>query len=179
MSPPRCIRLVLLALLVNGCTPRTAARATDAAERAASLREGGTTDLIGAWRLVETAVRAPGAGWDRRPAPQGGLFVFTQRHYSYFYVPGATPRPRFADANRPTDAERAATFATFIAGAGRYTFDGRTAVLRADFRKNPNEMDGTEWRWNAEQASDTLLLMFRDPPFLPGLEWRIALVRVE
>ena len=40
--------------------------------------------MIGAWQLVETAVRAPGAGWDRRPVPQGGLFVFTQRHYSYF-----------------------------------------------------------------------------------------------
>ena len=134
---------------------------------------------MGAWRLVETAVRAPGAGWDRRPTPQGGLFVFTQRHYSFFYVRGATPRPRFVDANRPTDAERIAAYDTFIAGAGRYTFDGRTAVLRADFMKNPNEMDGTEWRWNAEQLSDTLLLVFRDPPFLPGQEWRFALVRVE
>ena len=177
MSQPYCARVVLLALLVTGCTSRSAARAVDA-DRTASL-EGGTTDLIGAWQLVETAVRAPGAGWDRRPAPQGGLFVFTQRHCSFFYVRGATPRPRFADANRPTDVERAATYDTFIAGAGRYTFDGRTVVLRADFMKNPNEMNGTEWRWNAEQTSDTLLLVFRDPPFLPGQEWRWALVRVE
>ena len=179
MWPLRCVRLVILALLVTGCTPRPAARGAEAPGRVASSGEEAITDLVGAWRLVETAARAPGRDWDRRPTPQGGLFVFTQRHYSYFYVPGATPRPRFADANRPTDAERAATFATFIAGAGRYTFDGRTAALRADFRKHPNEMDGTEWRWNAEQASDTLLLVFRDPPFLPGQEWRIALVRVE
>ena len=105
--------------------------------------------------------------------------MFSQRHYSYFYVRGAAPRPRFIDANRPTEAEGAATFDTFIAGAGSYTFDGQTAVLRADYRKNPNEMDGTEWRWEAEQDADTLRLVFRDPPFLPGQEWRLALVRVE
>ena len=33
----------------------------------------------------ETAQRAPGGAWETQPAAQGGLYVFTARHYSYFY----------------------------------------------------------------------------------------------
>jgi hypothetical protein len=42
-----------------------------------------------------------------------------------------------------TDTERAATYGSFIAGAGSYTFDGSTLALKADFRKNPNERTAT------------------------------------
>ena len=48
-------------------------------------------------------------------------------------------------ANRPTPVEMAAACDSFIAGAGSYAFDGRTLMLRADFRKNPNEMTGETW----------------------------------
>lgn len=137
------------------------------------------TTLKGAWRLVETAVRTTGQAWDVRPAPQGGIFVFSQRHYSYFYVRGSEPRARFADANRPSDAERAATYDTFIAGAGAYTFDGGVALLTSDFRKNPNEMTGAVWRWETEAAGDTLRFVFANPPFLPGRDWRLTVVRVD
>lgn len=133
----------------------------------------------GAWRLVETAVRTPGGAWDVRAAPQGGLFVFTARHYSYFYVRGAEPRARFADANRPTQAEAAATYDSFIAGAGSYTFDGRMLLLKSDFRKNPNEMNGETWPWETEVDGDTMRWVFANPPFLPGREWRVTVVRVE
>ena len=138
--------------------------------------------VVGAWRLLETASRpADGTGeWDVRRMPQGGLYVFSARHYSYFYVPGPAPRPRFVDGNRPTDAERAATFVTFIAGAGTYTFDGRTLGLRTDFRKNPNEMTGEVWRWELDLVrGDTLRFIFREPPFLPGRVWRTTLVRAD
>lgn len=160
-------------LAIAGCAGgASASRASAGSLTAASV--------VGAWRLLETASRpAGGTGeWDVRPMPQGGLYVFSARHYSYFYVPGPAPRPRFADGNRPTDAERAATFPTFIAGAGTYTFDGRTLGLRADFRKNPNEMTGEVWRWELDSVrGDTLRFTFRDPPFLPGRAWRTTLVR--
>ena len=133
----------------------------------------------GAWRLTETALRSASGMWEARPAPQGGLYVFTGRHYSYFYIPGPEPRARFANPNQQSDTERAATYASFIAGAGSYTFDGSTLALKADFRKNPNEMNGDIWRLQAQFQGDRLQLVFVNPPFLPGREYRMVLVRVE
>ena len=74
-----------------------------------------------------------------------------------------------------------ATFNTFIAGAGTYSFDGQELLLGTELRKNPNEMgEGRTWRWQLERvAGDTLTFLFPDPPFLPGREWRTVLVRVE
>jgi hypothetical protein len=111
--------------------------------------------------------------------PQGGLYVFSARHYSYFYVRGSEPRARFVNASQPTETEKAATFDSFIAGAGAYTFDGRTLGLRADYRKHPNEMNGDVWELAVEIQGDTLRLLFANPPFLPGREWRTTLVRIE
>ncbi len=168
----------LLAVSGSGCSPSgsgsqpvTRVMPEAAAQAAPSIQ--------GAWRVMELAVRAPGEPWAARPGPQAGLYVFSARHYSYVYVPGLQPRPRFADANRPTEAEKAAAYDTFIAGAGSYTFDGATLALKADLRKNPNEMTGDLWRWQAEARGDTLRLVFVNPPFLPGREWRTILVRVE
>ena len=173
--------VALATCIAFGCTS-TRAGGLESGTRSSNntaLEASRTSTLQGAWRLVETAVRATGQAWDVRPAAQGGLFVFSARHYSYFYLRGAQQRPRFADANRPTEAERSATYDTFIAGAGSYTFDGRTAALRADFRKNPNEMTGELWRWEAEAVGDTLRFVFVKPPFLPDQDWRLTLVRVE
>jgi hypothetical protein len=170
-------RLVLAATVLGIASCAGSAPAIDPS--AGSLT---ATSVVGAWRLLEIASQlVGGAGkWDVRPILQGGLYVFSARHYSYFYAPGPAPRPRFADGNRPTDAERAATFTTFFAGAGMYTFDGRTLRLRTDLRKNPNEMTGEVWRWELDLVrGDTLRFIFREPPFLPGRAWRITLVRAD
>lgn len=165
------------ALVVSVACAQSAARAPAIDTRASTE----SFTLAGAWQLLETAVRTPGGSWQSRPAPQGGPYVFSARHYSYFYIRTPGPRPRFADANRPTEAERAATLDTFIAGAGTYTFDGQTLALGTEFRKNPNEMGtGSVWRWRLELvAGDTAVFVFTDPPFLPGQEWRTMLLRVE
>ena len=144
-----------------------------------SLAARSSPKLVGAWHVVELAVRAPGGEWDIRPRPQGGLYVFSTRHYSYVYIPGGRARPRFSHPN-PGDAEKAAAYDTFIAGAGSYTFDGNTLDLRADLRKNPSEMTGEIWRWTVESVSaDTLRFVFHNPPFLPGRDWRTTLVRAD
>lgn len=49
----------------------------------------------------------------------------------------------------------------------------------ADYRKNPNEMNGAAWRWDGGVAGDTIRFIFANPPFLPGRDWRLTLVRVE
>lgn len=133
----------------------------------------------GAWRVTETAVRSPGGEWTAQMVAQGGIYVFSSRHYSYFYVRGAHPRAQFVDANRPTDQEKAAAYDSFIAGAGTYTFDGRTLVMKAEFRKNPNEMTGEDWRLDAQFEGQAVHLTLANPPFLPGRDWRTTLVRAE
>ena len=67
----------------------------------------------------------------------------------------------------------------FVAGAGSYTFDGATLALKADFRTNPNEMNGDVLRVQAEFNEDTLQLLFVNPPFLSGREYKLLLLRVE
>lgn len=137
-----------------------------------------STQIVGAWRPIELALRTPGQDWEIRPTPRG-LYVFSDRHYSYSYIPGGRARPQFTNANSPTEAEKAAAYDTFIAGAGSYTFDGSVLELKADVRKNPNEMTGQAWRWKLERAGkDTLQFIFENPPFLPGRDWRTILARV-
>ena len=171
-------RLSLVAVLVNAAFSSGCAAGTGGAG-APSAAALAPPNLKGAWRITETASRAPGENWRARPGPQAGLYVFSARHYSYSYVPGVQPRVPFADTNRPTEVEKAGAYDSFIAGAGSYTFDGHTLELFADLRKNPNEMTGGVWRWQAVAQGDTLRLVFVDPPFLPGSHWRITLVRVE
>ena len=165
-------RLALCLLwLVAGCSAANPPAARGGA--------GAVHSVEGTWRLIETAVSQPGGAWDARPVPQGGLFLFTQRHYSYFYVRSASPRPRFADANQPTTEEKAQAFDNIIAGAGTYTRAGDVLELRTDFRKNPNEMTGEIWRWEMQASADTLRFVFRNTPFLPGRDWRLTMIRVE
>lgn len=135
--------------------------------------------IRGAWRVVQLAAREPGGEWDIRPQPQSGLYVFSARHYSYAYIPGGRPRPHFGDANRPTEAEKAAAYDTFRGGAGSYSFDGGVLQLKTDVGKNPNEMTGELWKWQAELRGDSLRLVFDNPPFLPGRQWRMTLVRLD
>ena len=173
MTHSRLVPRLALCLmwLVVGCS---------AANPPAAMGGAGAVHSVeGAWRLIETAVREPARDWEPRPTPQGGLFVFTERHYSFFYVRGASPRPRFADANQATTQEKAQAYDTFIAGAGRYTRAGDALELTTDFMKNPNEMTGEVWRWEMEASGDTLRFVFRNPPYLPGRDWRWTVVRVE
>ena len=139
-----------------------------------------SSDLVGAWRPVELAIRTGAGEWEIRPVPQAGLYVFSRQHYSYLYIPGGRQRPQFGNANTPTEAERAAAYDTFIAGAGSYSFDGSVLEVRADLRKNPNEMTGLPWHWKVDMLrGDTARFIFSNPPFLPGRDWRTTLVRVE
>ena len=76
-------------------------------------------------------------------------------------------------------AEMSAAYDSFIAGAASYGPDGRTLMLKADFRKNPNEMTGETWQWGTEMEGDTVRFVFVNPPFLPGREWRLTVKRIE
>jgi hypothetical protein len=175
----RCVAvLVVVAFLAGGATaqegrpPRAAALEAKSAPARADVR--------GVWKITELASRAPGAEWEVRPAPRLSQYIFTEKHYSYMYVPGAGPRKLFAgDPNKPTDAEKAEAYSSLVAATGTYTLSGRTLTLNALVHKNPNEMAGKLLTYAIEFDGDTLRMVIVDPPFLPGRESRTVLTRME
>jgi hypothetical protein len=136
--------------------------------------------VVGAWKITELWSRSPGGEWSARAVPNASLYIFTEAHYSYMYVPGADPRRRFTgDPNRPTDAEKVAAYDSFVAGSGTYALTGSTLTLQALVHQNPNEMGGEPLNYDVETDVNTLRMTIGNPPFAPGQERRTVLVRVE
>ena len=139
-----------------------------------------STGLQGAWKVTEQWSRVIGGDWTRVTTPYRSLFIFTEKHYSYMYTLGAEPRRLFtADPNKPTDAEKAAAYSSFVAGTGTYVLSGPVLTLTAIVLKNPNEMAGPPFTHRVEIDGTKLSMTIVSPPFLPGREWRSVLTRVE
>jgi hypothetical protein len=137
-------------------------------------------DVRGVWKVTEVASRAPRAEWEVRPTPYLSQFIFTDKHYSYMYVPGVGPRKRFAgDPNKPTDAEKVEAYNSLVAATGTYSLSGSTLTMNAIVHKNPNEMAGTVLTSTVTIEGSTIRMVTANPPFLPGSEWRMVLTRVE
>ena len=137
-------------------------------------------DIRGVWKVTELAWSTPGGDWEIHKVYLS-QYIFTKRHYTYMYVPGAGPRKRFVgDPNRPTDAEKVEAYNSFIAASGTYTLSGQTLALQRLITKNPNEMDGNTLIYTVEFVdSNTLRMVVSNPPFLPGREQRTVLTRIE
>ena len=175
----RCISVVIVvAFLALGAVAQEDHPARAAASE--TKRAPAPADIRGVWKVTELASRAPGAEWEVRTAPRLSQYIFTEKHYSYMYVPGAGPRKLFAgDPNKPTDAEKAEAYNSLVAATGTYTLSGRMLTMNALVHKNPNEMTGKPLTYTVEFDGDTLRMVIADPPFLPGREWRTVLTRVE
>jgi hypothetical protein len=107
-------------------------------------------------------------------------YLFTEKHYSFMYVPGQAPRKTFAgDPNRPTDAEKVEAYNSLVAGTGTYLLSGPTLTIKALIHKNPNEMTGVPLTYTVDLDGNALQMVIFDPPFRPGREWRTVLTRVE
>jgi hypothetical protein len=170
--------LVAVAFLGIGASARVRYSAREVAPQ--TQKALAPADLRGVWTVAELASRAPGAGWEVRPTPSLSQYIFTEKHYSYMYVPGAAPRKRFAgDPNAPTDAEKAEAYSSLVAATGTYSLSGHTLTLTARIHKNPNEMAGEPLTYAVEINGTTLRMTITNPPFLPGREWRTVLTRVE
>jgi hypothetical protein len=175
----RCAPVVLaVAFITAGASAQETRPAGPAAP---ATKEAATrADIRGVWKVTELASRAPGAEWEVSTTPYLSQYIFTEKHYSYMYVPGAGPRKLFAgDPNRPTDTEKVEAYNSFIAASGTYVLSGRILALYALVHKNPNEMDGKPLTYSVEFDGNTLRMVTANPPFLPGRERRIALTRVD
>ncbi len=136
------LSLVLLAALFANGTVSSEEQPTNpvpAAEKQAPAQDS----LRGVWKVIEQSSRTPGAAWTVGTAPYLSVYIFTQKHYSYIFAPGAGPRRLFVgDPNQPTDAEKVAAYNSFVAGSGTYLLAGSALTLDAILHKNPNEMTG-------------------------------------
>jgi hypothetical protein len=175
----RCLPVIIaVTLLAAGASDQEKLR-TSAATQIAKEAPA-PVDIRGVWRVTQLAWSTPGPDWEIR-TPYLSQYIFTDKHFSYMYVPGTTPRKRFAgDPNRPTDAERVEAYNSFIAASGTYTLSGRTLVSHALVHKNPNEMDGKALTYTIEfEGRNVLRMVISNPPFLPGREARTVLTRIE
>ena len=111
--------------------------------------------LEGAWRVVE--VVTTGAGGARTlGAPQPGLLLFTDGHYSYALVNGDQPRPRPPGA-LATAEQLLAAWGPFAANAGTYEISGDRMIRRPIVAKSPDAMGpGVFNEYTYRLSADTL-----------------------
>lgn len=175
----RCAAILLAIIFLGAGT--SAQQGRPAGETAPGTKKvPARADIRGVWKLTGLASRAPGAEWEVRTTPYLSQYIFTEKHYSYMYVPGAGPRKLFAgDPNKPTDAEKVEAYNSLVAATGTYSLTGQTLTLNALVHKNPNEMAGKPLTYAVEVDGNTLRMVIANPPFLPGREWRTVLTRVE
>lgn len=139
--------------------------------------------LVGAWRVSEMTTTFPDSSYTITD-PQPGLYLFTATHYSMMYVPSDQPRPLDAGdvpmlgSITPTDAEKVASWNTFIANSGGYELSGATLTTRPMVAKSANLMaSGGPLPMTYEVMGDTLYVTFA-PPWTPGIETRTTLTRI-
>jgi hypothetical protein len=163
-----------------GASAQERSPAREAAQTAQTAQTAAGGGIRGVWRVTEFASRVPGAQWETRGTPYVSQYVFTEKHYSYMYVPGSNPRRMFAgDPNNPTDVEKVEAYNSLVAATGTYSLSGQALTLSALVHKNPNEMGEVPLTYAVELDGDTLQLVIANPPFMPGREWRTVLTRVE
>jgi Lipocalin-like domain len=175
----RCVTVVLaLVFLAAGASAQETRPAGAAPTAAKELPV--RPEVRGVWKITELATRTPGEEWEVRATPHSSQFIFTDRHYSYMYVPGAGSRTLFAgDPNRPTDAEKVEAYNSVVAATGTYSLSGHSLTMMALVHKNPNEMVGKALTYTVETDGSTMRMVIANPPFQPGTERRTVLTRVE
>ena len=114
-----------------------------------------TQGLPGAWRVIEVTTTGPGASTDTTPEP--GLYIFTEKHFSFTRVTGDTPRTTVGDAYATVSQLR--DILRFAAQAGTYEVVGNDLVLRRVAALSaPNMLPGNTATYGFRLAGDTLWL---------------------
>ena len=76
--------------------------------------------LMGAWKVTQIA--DPGS--PPLTNPQAGLYIFTEKHYSFARLNGTKPLPLYPSNEVATDADKVAVFDTLYVNTGSYTISG-------------------------------------------------------
>ena len=94
----------------------------------------GAGSLKGAWKVVAVT----GADGKTDSAPQPGLYIFTDKHYSIQVVRQA----RTVLPEKASEKERLAAYDPYTANSGTYEVKGNVLTTKAMVAKNPNVMAG-------------------------------------
>ena len=173
------VSIVLMVLLI-GSYGAQVATTEQSSNAAIGVGAKSRSPLEGVWKVLEVSSRVRGADWTGATSPYVSVYIFTPRHYSYMYAPGAGPRRLFAgDPNRPSEAEKVAAYDSIVASSGTYILKGTTLIMTASLHKNPNEMTGESLTYSVEFESKRLRMTVANPPFAPGRERRTLLTRIE
>jgi hypothetical protein len=161
---------VLPAALLAACQPSTPAAPQDPFE--------------GAWQISEISFTSPDTSYVITN-PQPSLYLFIAGHYSTMYVPTAEPRPLVAGdtpiigAIEPTDAEKVASWDTFIANSGTYETTESTITTRPIVAKSANLMASGGPLTMSYHAMEGMLHLTFVRPWAPETESLITLVRIQ
>jgi hypothetical protein len=133
--------------------------------------------LPGAWRVVEVTTTGPGASTDTTPEP--GLYIFTEKHFSFTRVTGDAPRTTVADDYATVNQLR--DILRFAAQAGTYEITGDELVLRRIAALSAANMGaGNSATYGFRLAGDTLWLTSKATQSGPlANPLTVKLVRVE
>ena len=173
------VSIVLMVLLI-GSHVAPVATTEQSSNAAIGVGAQSRSPLEGVWKVLEVSSRVRGADWTVATPPYLSVYIFTPRHYSYMFAPGAGPRRLFAgDPNRPSEAEKVAAYDSIVASSGTYILKGRTLIMTASLHKNPNEMTGESLTYSVEFERNSLRMTVANPPFAPGRERRTLLTRIE
>ena len=134
--------------------------------------------ITGVWKVEQSAFRYPDSSWTVRTPPYESLYIFTEKYYSYSFVPG-TRKLFQGDPNRPSDAEKVAAYDSFVSNTGTYSLKDSILILTSILHKNPNEMRGESLTYRIKTENNKLQITVNNPPFLPGRELKTTLIRLE
>ena len=161
---------VALAFMANACQP-----SSPPAEQ--------VNPLEGAWQISESSFTSPDTSYTITD-PQPSLYLFAERHYSIMLVPVSEPRPLavgdapIIGAVDPTDAEKVASWDTFIANSGTYEVTDSTITIRPMVAKSANLMAaGGPLTYTYHVMEDMLHMTFA-PPWAPENETVTTLTRI-
>jgi hypothetical protein len=113
--------------------------------------------LIGAWKVTEIA----DANATPITAPQPGLYVFTQGHYSFARINGNKPLPDYPSNDKATDADKVAVFNALYLNTGTYTVSANRLTTKAMVAKSAFAIGGAGNQYEFTITGNTLVLVQR------------------
>jgi hypothetical protein len=110
--------------------------------------------LVGAWRVTEIGDSSgpPIAN------PQPGLYIFTQRHYSFARINGTRPLPDYPSNDKATDADKVAVFNALYLNSGTYTVNDNMLATRATVAKSAFAIGASGIQYEFSVRENTLVL---------------------